>query len=41
LLPGSSVEFEVKERAWQVKKQFLGVLVNTEPTFWDEVEVAL
>ncbi len=39
LQPGASVEFEVKETGWQVKKQFVGVLINTEPTCWDEVEV--
>lgn len=39
LQPGASVEFEVKETGWHVKKQFFGVLINTEPTFWDEVEV--
>ena len=39
LLPGSSVEFEVHERGWHLNKQFFGVLVNTEPTYWDEVEV--
>ena len=39
LLSGSSVEFEVKETSGQVKKQFFGVLVNTEPILWDEVEV--
>lgn len=39
LQPGASVDFEVKETGWQVKKQFFGVLINTEPTYWDEVEV--
>jgi len=39
LPPGSSVEFEVQERGWQVKELLFGVLVNTEPTFWDEIEV--
>jgi hypothetical protein len=39
LQPGASVEFEVQERGWQTKKQFFGVLINTEPTYWDEVEV--
>lgn len=37
---GSSVEFEVTEIGWQqVKEQFLGVLLNTEPVYWDEVEL--
>ena len=39
LQPGASVEFEVQERGWQAKKQFFGVLINTEPTYWNEVEV--
>jgi hypothetical protein len=39
LQPGASVEFEVREIGGQVKRQFFGVLVNTEPTYWDEVEV--
>jgi hypothetical protein len=39
LPPHSSVEFEVSEIGWQAKEQIYAVTLNTEPTYWDEVEI--
>jgi hypothetical protein len=39
LPPRSSVEFEVVEIGWEAKEQIYAVTLNTEPTYWDEVEI--
>ena len=35
----SSVEFEVSETGWKAQEQVYAVSLNTEPTYWDEVEI--
>ncbi len=39
LPPRSAVEFEVEEIGWEPTEQSYAVSLNTEPTYWDEVEI--